>query len=86
MTKKDFQKIASVIKDTSMPCAIRAHLAWNFAQVCKADNPRFDIQRFIDACGQIKVEGPVTPESESRFIRATRVFDDTLDRDLAKHL
>ena len=75
MTKKDFQKIANVLKDTNMPVAIRASLALNFAQVCKADNPRFNIQHFMDACGAVKEPAP-------KFIRASRA----LDRDLAKHL
>lgn len=75
MTKKDFQKIANVLKDTSMPADIRASLALNFAQVCKADNPRFNIQRFVDACGQIK-------EPATKHITASLA----LDRDLVKHL
>ena len=75
MTKKDFKKIANVLKDTSMPAALRASLALNFALVCKADNPRFDMQRFVDACGQVK-------EPAREYIDARLA----LDRDLVKHL
>ena len=73
MTKKDFQKIAKILKTTDLAAHQRASLAVSFASVCKEDNPRFDVQRFLVACGveTPKAEVKVLDE-EAKFIRATR--------------
>ena len=51
MTKKDYIKIAKILKTTELEAHKRASLAVSFAQVCKEDNSNFDIQRFLSACG-----------------------------------
>ena len=51
MTRKDYIKIANILKTTDLPAHTRASLAVSFASVCKEDNTRFDVQRFLDACG-----------------------------------
>ena len=53
MTKKDYIKIAKILKTTDLEPHKRASLAVSFAQVCKEDNPRFDVQRFLEACGKL---------------------------------
>ena len=54
MTKRDFQAIAETLNDTlwddnADPATIM-RLAGRLAVVCKQSNPRFDKDRFIDAC------------------------------------
>jgi len=66
MTKKDYIKIANILKTTELKPHKRASLAASFASVCKEDNSNFNIQRFLDACGELK-------EPKLKFIRATRV-------------
>ena len=51
MTRKDYIKIAKILKTTDLEAHKRASLAVSFASVCKEDNPRFDIERFLNACG-----------------------------------
>ena len=65
MTKKDYIKIAKILRTTELEPHKRASLAVSFAQVCKDDNPNFDVQRFLDACGELTKPKP-------KFIRATR--------------
>ena len=75
MTKKDYIKIAKILKTTELESHKRASLAVSFASVCKEDNPNFDVQRFLDACGLARIEELVAEEPESeeeKFIRATR--------------
>ena len=73
MTKKDYIKIAKILKTTELEPHKRASLAVSFASVCKEDNPNFDVQRFLDACGLTRIEELVAEEpEEERFIRATR--------------
>ncbi len=49
MTRKDYQLIADVLKNTEMSSDLRATLAMNFAVVLKQDNPRFKPTRFCQA-------------------------------------
>jgi len=65
MTKKDYIKIAKILKTTELEPHKRASLAASFASVCKEDNPNFDVQRFLDACGELM-------RPEGKFITATR--------------
>ena len=74
MTKKDYIKVAKIIKTTSLGYPQRASLAASFASMFQEDNPRFDVQRFLDACGQL-----LPPSVES-------IEDDFDERDLAKAL
>ena len=51
MTRKDFQAIATVIKDTPFTDPQdRVILAHRMAEVCYGTNPNFNKQRFLDAC------------------------------------
>ena len=49
-TKKDFQLVADVTKNINDKDT-RQSVAMNFAHRFAADNPRFDISRFVKACG-----------------------------------
>ena len=61
MTKKDYELIAAVLRDTAAPIgithirgecgqvSIRDTLAADFAKVLIEDNPRFNAERFIKA-------------------------------------
>ena len=48
MTRKDYIKIAEIIK--SMP-KVNGALAIEFSKMLAEDNPRFDRERFYIACG-----------------------------------
>jgi len=73
VTKKDYIKIAKILKTTDLDAHKRASLAVSFAQVCREDNPRFDIQRFLDACGVTTPKAELNVlEDEEKFIRAVR--------------
>jgi hypothetical protein len=54
MTKKDYELIARVLRETTggpdMPGPLRDHIARTFAYELAALNPRFDGARFIAAC------------------------------------
>lgn len=59
MTKKDYQLIAKVLRDerdhpASGGAAVQNtvdRLAHSFCTALRADNPRFDYKRFLEACG-----------------------------------
>ena len=55
MTRKDYQLIADVFanfgKMIELEETIGADLARNLADALQADNPRFNRDRFLDACG-----------------------------------
>ena len=51
MTKKDFTLIANVIRDTTADESVKKELALNFAAEFQKENPRFDVVRFVRACG-----------------------------------
>ena len=50
MTRKDYQLIADVLKNSDLPGTIRATLTMNFAAALKRENPRFKPTRFCQAC------------------------------------
>ena len=50
MTKKHFQLVANVVS-ASDDMDIRRETSLNFASEFQKENPRFDIERFIKACG-----------------------------------
>jgi hypothetical protein len=54
MTRKDYQLIASVLKNFATedrPVDDRDDLAYNLADALASDNPRFDRDRFLVAAG-----------------------------------
>ena len=51
MTRKDYVKIAKILKTSHLEDHQRASLAVSFASVCREDNPNFVVDRFLRACG-----------------------------------
>ena len=52
MTRKDYVMIADTIATSWHASAdSKADIAYKFADVLEADNPRFDRHRFLVACG-----------------------------------
>ena len=52
MTRKHFEKTASLIKGfTAINEDQRYHMALEFSNMYTEENPRFDAERFIKACG-----------------------------------
>ena len=49
MTRKHFQMIADVVKNID-DNKVRHAVAMDFAIRLKAENPRFDMSRFVGAC------------------------------------
>ena len=58
MTRKHFQMIANVVKNIDDP-KVRHAVAMDFALKLKAENPRFDISRFVGACDSYATPGTV---------------------------
>ena len=54
MTRRDFELIARVLRETTngpdMPEPLREHIARTFANELAGTNPRFDRVRFLRAC------------------------------------
>lgn len=48
MSRKDYVAIANLIADSSSD---KKAIAEELASMFKADNPRFDCARFLEACG-----------------------------------
>ena len=52
ITRKHFEKTASLIKSfTAINEDQRYHMAIEFSNMYAEENPRFDAERFIKACG-----------------------------------
>jgi len=51
VTRKDYVKIAKILKTSHLEDHQRASLSVSFASVCKEDNPNFSVERFLKACG-----------------------------------
>ncbi len=51
MTRQHFQFLADLILTSSAPEAARRELAERCIRVGRASNPRFNAERFWDACG-----------------------------------
>lgn len=51
MTKRDYQLIASVIRETPLHSDCRLAVARALCVALHFDNPRFDPARFLAACG-----------------------------------
>ena len=58
MTREHFQMIANVVKNIDDP-KTRHAVAMDFAMRLKAENPRFDISRFVGACNSYATVGSV---------------------------
>jgi hypothetical protein len=50
LTRKHFQMIASIVKNIE-DVDTRTQVAMDFAHALRGENPRFDICRFVEACG-----------------------------------
>ena len=55
MTKKVFEQLARVVRESDVEPEKRMELAERLANVCAMFNPRFDREKFFEACG-IKLE------------------------------
>lgn len=51
MTRKDYEAIACIIQNAYEAPNPRKVIALGLCVIFQADNPRFDKQRFLDACG-----------------------------------
>jgi len=55
MTKKHFKAIAQIIKKQpwqAHTCCIGRYIATDFAEYLQVQNPNFDKEKFLQACGQ----------------------------------
>ena len=50
LTIKDYKAIADILNRPNDPGITRHHIIQDMADYMAADNPRFDRQKFIDAC------------------------------------
>ena len=50
MTRKHFQMIAAIVKGIE-DIDTRTQVAMDFAHALRGENPRFNICRFVEACG-----------------------------------
>ena len=50
MTRKHFQMIANIVKNIEGR-RTRESVAMDFAQALRGENPRFNVSRFVEACG-----------------------------------
>ena len=49
MTRKHFELIASIVKNIK-DAPTRHQVAMDFAHALRAENPRFNVSRFVGAC------------------------------------
>ena len=50
MTRKHFELIAKIVKNIEN-VDTRTQVAMDFAHALRAENPRFNVCRFVEACG-----------------------------------
>jgi hypothetical protein len=50
MTRKHFELIASIVKNIN-DATTRNQVAMDFAHALRAENPNFNVCRFVSACG-----------------------------------
>jgi len=50
MTRKHFELIASIVKNIEN-VDTRTQVAMDFAHALRGENPRFNVCRFVEACG-----------------------------------
>ena len=51
MTKRDYELIARAVSEMNLQLANKAHVALTLGQALAGDNDRFDMSRFVNACG-----------------------------------
>jgi hypothetical protein len=51
LTCQHFRFFASLIRSTAMSESARVHMARRCVRVCRHSNHRFDVARFLKACG-----------------------------------
>ena len=51
MTKRDYELIARAVFGMDLELKHKAHVAMELGQALSADNDRFDLSRFVNACG-----------------------------------
>ena len=82
MTKKDYQLIADVLRNTDMSSELRSTLAMNFAVVLKQDNSNFKPVRFCQATRPDIADSPAIKANNAEgFIgplRGSREFTERL--------
>ena len=91
MTRKDYQLIADVLRNSDISDSARSLLALNFAAALKRDNPRFKPVRFCMATIPSKADSPAIKANNAKGFSVVgevqhwiAVDDD--DKDLAKKL
>lgn len=86
MTRKDYQLIADVLRNSDLPGNIRSQLTMNFAAALQRDNARFKPTRFCQATRPEIADSEAIKASNAKgFIRATRAWA-VEDADLAPHI
>lgn len=66
LTRKDYQLIADVLRNSDLPSDIRNTLALNFAAALKRDNPRFKPTRFCQATRPDKADSPAIKANNAK--------------------
>ena len=51
MTKRDYELIARAVFGMDLELKHKGHVALRLGQALSADNDRFDLNRFVNACG-----------------------------------
>ena len=57
LTRKHFELIASIVKNIEN-IDTRTSVAMDFAHALRAENPRFNVCRFVEACGGTTPNNP----------------------------
>ena len=81
MTRKDYQLIADVLRNSDLSFSTRSLLALNFAAALKRDNPRFKPVRFCMATMPDKADSPAIQANNAEGFEQS-----TLDEVAAKFM
>ena len=66
MTRKDYQLIADVLRNSDISDSARSLLALSFADALKQDNPRFKPTRFCQATRPDKADSPAIKANNAK--------------------
>jgi len=66
MTRKDYEMVAKVLRETYLPEGRREMLALNLAAAFKRDNPRFLPTRFCQATRPDKADSPAIQANNAK--------------------